>query len=430
MTGFNPATPDYSDVHSEIDVSLAKMRQKPERRTLESAIDTEGGRMKSWPKIALADLLQPASEPVRVREDQSYPNFGIYSFGRGLFAKKPINGLQTSAGTLYRVQAGNFIYSRLFAFEGSYGLVDDAFDGCFVSNEYPSFSIDLSRIEPRFLKAYFQVPNTWQAIAMGSKGVGSRRIRVQPEKVLAHAMPLPSLKEQQTFVAHLDALAEKTQQVEAHLDAVEREAEHLLALHFRDAIAEAPRMRMAEVAPLVRREQPIDLDGHYPELGIRSFGKGTFHKPVLSGGDVGTKRLYRIEPGDLLFSNVFAWEGAIAIAQLTDEGRFGSHRYITCQAQSELTSVEFLRYYFLTDEGMLKIGEASPGGAGRNRTLGLEKLMAIEVPIPSLTTQQVFNRLQSDVGALKAKHRAIREANAALLPATLERIFSHERFQA
>ncbi|CFL01684.1 restriction endonuclease subunit S [Burkholderia pseudomallei] len=382
--------------------------------------------MKSWPKVALGDLLQPANEPARVREDQSYPNFGIYSFGRGLFAKPPINGMQTSAGTLYRVRAGNFIYSRLFAFEGSYGLVDDAFDGSFVSNEYPSFSIDRSRLEPRFLKAYFQVPNVWHAIAMGSKGVGSRRVRVQPDKVLAHCMPLPPLTEQQALVAHLDALAARTQQVEAHLDAVERDAEHLLALHFRDAIAEAPLRPMAEVAPLVRREQPIDLDGRYPELGIRSFGKGTFHKPPLSGGEVGTKRLYRIEPGDLLFSNVFAWEGAIAIAQPADAGRFGSHRFITCRADPELTSAEFLRYYFLTDEGMLKIGEASPGGAGRNRTLGLEKLTAIEVPMPSLATQQVFDRLQAHVAALKAKHIVIREANSALLPATLDRIFSHK----
>lgn len=78
---------------------------------------------------------------------------------------------------------------------------------------------------------------------------------------------------------------------------------------------------MAEVAPLVRREESIDLNGSYPELGIRSFGKGTFHKPPLSGSDVGTKRLYRIEPGDLLFSNVFAWEGAIAIALPKDAGR-------------------------------------------------------------------------------------------------------------
>lgn len=72
---------------------------------------------------------------------------------------------------------------------------------------------------------------------------------------------------------------------------------------------------------------------------------------------------------------------------------------------------------------MLKISEASPGGAGRNRTLGLQKLMAIEVPVPPLSVQQSFDRLQAGVTALKTKHAAIRAANAALVPATLERVF-------
>ncbi|SEN15688.1 Type I restriction modification DNA specificity domain-containing protein [Brachymonas denitrificans DSM 15123] len=253
--------------------------------------------------------------------------------------------------------------------------------------------------------------------------MGARRESVSPDQFLSLEIPLPPLAEQQTIVTRLDALAEKTRQVEAHLDAVERDAEHLLALRFRDAIADAPLRPMAEVAPLVRREQSIDLEGSYPELGIRSFGKGTFHKPPLSGSEVGTKRLYRIEPGDLLFSNVFAWEGAIAIAQPEDAGRFGSHRFITCNANPELTTAEFLRYYFLTDEGLLKIGDASPGGAGRNRTLGLEKLMAIEVPMPSLAVQHTFDHLQAEITALKAKHAAIRQANAALIPATLEQVF-------
>lgn len=82
-----------------------------------------------------------------------------------------------------------------------------------------------------------------------------------------------------------------------------------------------------------------------------------------------------------------------------------------------------MRYYFLTDEGLLKIGEAFPDGAGRNRTLGLEKLMAIRVPLPSLAVQQTFERLQAAITALKVKHAAIRQANAALIPATLERVF-------
>jgi hypothetical protein len=164
------------------------------------------------------------------------------------------------------------------------------------------------------------------------------------------------------------------------------------------------------------REVIIELEGSYPELGIRSFGNGTFHKPPLSGADVGTKRLFRIEPGDLLFSNVFAWEGAIAVAQPEDAGRFGSHRFITCRVDPEITSPEFLRYYFLTDTGLEKIGEASPGGAGRNRTLGLEKLMAIQVPTPSRSVQRTFDALQAKVAELKARHAIIRQANEALIP--------------
>jgi len=50
--------------------------------------------------------------------------------------------------------------------------------------------------------------------------------------------------------------------------------------------------------------------------------------------------------------------------------------------------------------------------------------MAIEVPIPPLPIQQTFDRLQAEIAALKAKHTAIRAANSALLPATLERVFA------
>ena len=358
--------------------------------------------MRAWPKVALGELLQDASDPVRVQQDAEYPNFGIYSFGRGLFAKPPISGMQTSAGTLYRVRAGNFIYSRLFAFEGSYALVDDAFDGHFTSNEYPSFSLDKSRLEPGFLKAYFQFPRVWQEIAMGSKGVGSRRIRVQPDKVLAHQIPLPSLAEQQAIVNRIDALAEKTREVEAHLDAVERDAEHLLALRFRDVIAGAPLRPMAEVAPLVRREVSIDPEKSYTELGVRSFYKGTFHRRTVPGSDFSWQDLYQVKTGELVFSNIMAWEKAIAVAATEDDGCVGNHRMLTCA----------------------KIYAASPGTAARNRTMTAPALMAIEVPVPPLATQQTFDRLQADVAALKARHTAIRQANAAMLPATLERLFA------
>lgn len=380
--------------------------------------------MKSWPKVKLLELLQFANEAVPVRQNQSYPNFGIYSFAKGLFAKPDIDGMKTSASTLYRVCTGNFIYSRLFAFEGSYGLVDEVFDGHYISNEYPSFAMDRTRLEPGFIKAYFQLPRVWQAIAMGSKGVGSRRIRVQPDQVLAHCIPLPTLAKQQSIIAHLDALAEKTRQLEAHLDAAERDAEHLLALRFRDAIANAPLRTMAEIAPLVRRAVDIDISTRYREVGARSFGKGLFIKPDFDGAEATWQKPVWIAAGDLVLSNIKAWEGAIAVAGDEHEGCIASHRYITCVPDRRLASADFLRYYFLADEGIEKIGFASPGTADRNRTLSVTNLGKIEVPMPTLITQQTFDRLQVEVAALKAKHAAIRKANAALLPATLERVFA------
>ena len=61
---------------------------------------------------------------------------------------------------------------------------------------------------------------------------------------------------------------------------------------------------------------------------------------------------------------------------------------------------------------------------GRNRTLGLEKPMAIEVPMPPLIAQQAVDGMLPEVGAHNAKRTTIRQANAALLPARPKRVFA------
>ncbi|NMZ73254.1 restriction endonuclease subunit S [Pseudomonas nitroreducens] len=379
--------------------------------------------MTTWRKVALGELLRRSDEPAIIDPTAEYHEVTIRLWGKGIVSRGKILGSDV-VSVRRMVRANQLIMSKIDARNGAIGLVPPELDGAIVSNDFPSFAFhDSGKCDPAFMGWLVRSTPFVEICKAASEGT-TNRVRIKEDRFLNQEIALPPLADQKTLVAHFDALAEKVRQIEEHLDAVERAAEHLLAVRFRDCISAAPLRQMAEIAPLIRREQSIELDGSYPELGIRSFGRGTFHKPPLSGSDVGRKRLYRIEPGDLLFSNVFAWEGAIAVAQPKDAGRFGSHRFITCCVNSELTSAEFLRYYFLSDEGMLKIGEASPGGAGRNRTLGLEKLMAIEVPVPPLVTQRAFDLLQSEVVALRTKHAAIREANSALLPATLERVFS------
>jgi type I restriction enzyme S subunit len=152
------------------------------------------------------------------------------------------------------------------------------------------------------------------------------------------------------------------------------EIKNLAFSRYSDLVKDVNEEPMQKVAPIIRRPAKIIAKNQYPELGIRSFGKGTFHKPALNGYNVGTKKLYQIKTGDLIFSNVFAWEGAIAVALPEDNNRYGSHRFISCNCDLDQVLPEFLNFHFLTPEGLEEINRCSPGGAGRNKTLGLRKL--------------------------------------------------------
>ena len=375
------------------------------------------------PKVALSEVMALDLEPHKVEVGQTYSNIGIYSFGRGTFAKADIDAASTSASTLYRVRAGQVIYSRLFAFEGAYASVPVQHDGAFVSNEFPTFTVNPAKADPRYIAWLFRWSDTWHALRAGAIGMGDRRQRIHPDRVLRHRFSLPSVREQGRIVARLDAAAAAIAARTDTMRRLEAELAATLAAAFDRITRDAPRSTMAEVAPLVRRPVTIDPNATYLELGVRSFGKGTFHKPPLAGIDVGSKKLFSIEPADLVFNIVFAWEGAIAVAEASDAGRVGSHRFLSCVPDPSSATATFLRYWLLSEEGLLALSRGSPGGAGRNRTLGIKALEAIRVPVPSIDAQHWFDRLQAKVRAARVAQAAATAELDALLPALLHDAF-------
>ncbi|MCF6156160.1 MAG: hypothetical protein E3K36_13155 [Candidatus Brocadia sp.] len=121
---------------------------------------------------------------------------------------------------------------------------------------------------------------------------------------------------------------------------------------------------------------------------------------------------------------MFAWEGAVAVAKLTDAGRVGSHRFITCAPKKGVATSNFLCFYFLTKEGLAKLGEASPGGAGRNRTLGIEALSKINVPVLQYEKQIWFDNLLKKVGVIKCLQNETEAELNALLSSVLDKAFN------
>jgi type I restriction enzyme S subunit len=104
----------------------------------------------------------------------------------------------------------------------------------------------------------------------------------------------------------------------------------------------------------------------------------------------------------------------------------GSHRFITRAPNPNLATSEFLRFFFLTEQGLELIRAASPGGAGRNRTLGLAALDAIRAPVPAIDKQLWFDSLQAEVAALRRLQMETSTEWNALVPAVLARAFRGE----
>jgi type I restriction enzyme S subunit len=239
-------------------------------------------------------------------------------------------------------------------------------------------------------------------------------------------IPVPPLAEQRRVVARVEVLMSRAQELRNLNASLVEDATRLLTAEYNRITDDAPTRPFGGVAKLVRRRVRTQPDESYAELGIRSFGKGTFHKHALTGRQLGNKRIFRILPGDLVFMNVFAWEGAIAVAKPEDEGRVGSHRFMTYEILPEHATPEFLCHHFLTDYGLEQIRAASPGSAGRNRTLGITKVHAVRVPVPPVETQHRFSKLHAIRERL---HRLQIETEAELVaftPALLGKAFRGE----
>lgn len=376
----------------------------------------------NWETVKIGSIATQQKRVAKVESKNNYNLIGIRSNNEGVFFRETKSGNDIFSDNLLRVSEGDFIYSRLSAPSGGFGVITKEFENCYVSNEFPVFEIDKNKSSSNFLFYYFSQKSVLHQLQ--SKGTG--RTRFSEAEFFNQEILLPPLKIQQKILSTLEIIKSKTNEIINLRAEQAKDINNLLFSKYTDVIESAEWLPMKEIAPIIRRPVTINENDLYPELGIRCFGNGTFHKPALTGTEVATKKIFQIKAGDLVFSNVFAWEGGIAVAKEDDNDRYGSHRFISCVADEEKALAEFLCYHFLSPKGLEDINACSPGGAGRNKTLGLDKLMKILVPAPSIELQREFVELLEKTNAIKEHHKQTEQDLIVLMPSLLDKAFKGE----
>ena len=163
---------------------------------------------------------------------------------------------------------------------------------------------------------------------------------------------------------------------------------------------------------LERVEHPVEVQANemYTQIGIRSHGKGLFYKEPVTGDSLGNKSVFWIEPDCFILNIVFAWEQAIGKTTQAEAGMIGSHRFpMYCPINGSI-DIDYLISYLLTKRGTDILEAASPGGAGRNRTLGQDRFMKSKIVLPPLDEQKkIAEILSTQDKAIELQARKIEE---------------------
>lgn len=138
---------------------------------------------------------------------------------------------------------------------------------------------------------------------------------------------------------------------------------------------------------LQRVSIPVNVEENklYYQIGIRSHSKGIFHKEAETGKQIGNKRIFWIEPNCMILNIVFAWEQAVAKTSEKEVGMVASHRFPMYKVLNN--SLDYIVDFFKTEKGKQLLQMASPGGAGRNKTLNQDFFLNSKIYLPSLNEQ-------------------------------------------
>uniref|UniRef100_UPI0040470A66 restriction endonuclease subunit S n=1 Tax=Flavobacterium sp. TaxID=239 RepID=UPI0040470A66 len=203
-------------------------------------------------------------------------------------------------------------------------------------------------IVKQFLYSYLEKFETnWARLSQGStfESISSDDIR-------SLKIPIPPLPEQQKIAEILSTWDNAIDNCKKIIKKLKKRnkglAQQLLAGETRvSGFVDSWKMKeLSECLAYTPREIDKPKES-FLALGIRSHGKGVFHKPNFEPSAIAMEKLYEVKENDLIVNITFAWEQAVAIVSKEDEGGLVSHRFPTYTFKIDKASPAFFRYFIL-----------------------------------------------------------------------------------
>lgn len=393
-----------------------------------------------WPMVKLGEVADPVERLETPLPGKRYRQIGVRLWGEGAYERETIDGGATRYRSLNRVEPGDIIVNKIWARNGSVGVVTDGLGGCFGSNEFPTFMPSRKRLEPNWMHWLTKTRYFWEQCDQKSQGTSGKN-RIRPEKFLQIPIPLPALAEQRRIVARIEALANRIAEAKRLRQEAEEECRFVTGRVVANWLSELsthdvfPIEHLAEVRGGIQKG-PHRIAGENP---IRYLTVAHVHRNRISISD---PRYFEVAPSELerwrLYSgDVLIIEGNGSADQIGRTALFRGeielcvhqNHVIRIRPNQEIIEPEYLNLYLNSPIGQQEVQNRSRTTSGL-RSLSVGRIKEITIRVPPLVEQR---RIVAELDALQAKVDALRGLQAetaaeldALLPAVLDQAFRGE----
>lgn len=161
--------------------------------------------------VSIGDFLTRNRNLINIQDEITYRRVTVRGSNNGVCLRDKEIGKNIGTKKQYLVKSGQFIISKIDARNGALGLIPNELEGAIVTNDFPTFFIDNTRINSHFL-LLITTTKTFLNFAQTCSSGTTNRQRINIEQFLNIKIPLPSLKEQDKIVSQYNkktVLAEK-----------------------------------------------------------------------------------------------------------------------------------------------------------------------------------------------------------------------------
>lgn len=370
----------------------------------------------NWKQTTVGDFVEQVNNTISLIPTETYTLLGMSLEGRGLFVREQKKGSEIGSKTLNKLQSGNFIYSRLFAWKGAFDFVKDEFEGFYVSDEYPTFKVDDKKADVQFLHYYFNQAKTWKAVEQFCIGVTkASRNRFKEKFFLDFPINLPDLHTQKLIVEKINKIKTRLEEMIELRKQQEKEMNNL---------------RYSLMCKLENEFKKARIDA------VCDLRKGSFSIMKTDAG----KYPFVVTAAEFKTANDYDFDceaTCVPLVSSTGHGNAAMHRVHYASGKFALSNLlcavmpkdkEYINTKFLYELFMAKKDEYFvPIMAGTsNVSLNPGKLGAVEIPIPPIEEQNRIVELLEKINEIKQTHKEQEAELKQLMPSLLDKAFKGE----